>query len=163
MNAETEGQGLKQLGSANTQYKYNKPSVEILETFENKHPDQIHLVTLSQARDEFSSLCPVTNQPDQAKIEVIYIPNERMVESKSFKLYLFAFRNHGSFHEDIVNTILKDLWQVLSPKYLRIFGDFSPRGGIAIKPIVEKWGKLDLGLPLFQQIIRLVNSWDRKR
>lgn len=104
--------------------------------------------------------CPITNQPDQAKIEILYVPNEKMVESKSLKLYLFAFRNQGSFHEDIINTIFNHLWTVLSPKYLRVFGDFSPRGGIAIKPLIEKVDEIDL----FEEsrLFRLVDSWDRR-
>jgi 7-cyano-7-deazaguanine reductase len=155
---------LTQLGSQNTRYVYDAPDIKILETFENKHTDQTHLVSFVQARDEFTSLCPVTNQPDQAKIEIIYVPNQKMVESKSLKLYLFSYRNHGAFHEDIVNRIAKDLWKVLVPKYLRVFGDFAPRGGIAIKPLVEKWEE-----HLTQQgegsphIMRLVSSWDEKR
>ena len=160
----SEGSSLKQLGSNKTTYKYDEPSVKILETFDNKDQEQIYLVSFIQTRDEFSSLCPVTGQPDQAKIEILYVPNKKMVESKSLKLYFFAFRNYGSFHENIINKITKDLWQLLTPKYLRIFGDFSPRGGIAIKPLVEKWAEPDLHLStsVIQQIQRLVNSWDRK-
>lgn len=155
---------LTQLGSQKTKYSYDNPDMKILETFNNRHTDQTHLVSFVQARDEFTSLCPVTNQPDQAKIEIIYVPNQKMVESKSLKLYLFSYRNHGAFHEDIVNRIAKDLWKVLAPKYLRVFGDFAPRGGIAIKPLVEKWEE-----HLTQQgsgsahIMRLVSSWDEKR
>jgi 7-cyano-7-deazaguanine reductase len=155
---EKENKGLKQLGKK-IKYKLDNPSIDILETFQNKHPDQIHLVTFTMPRDEFSSLCPVTGQPDQAKMEVIYVPNEKMVESKSLKLYFFAYRNHGAFHEDIVNQIAKDLWKLLSPKYLRVFGNFSPRGGIAIKPLVEKWQGI-LAFGRVDQIVRMVTSWD---
>jgi len=155
---EGEGLGLVQLGRK-IHYQLDNPDINILETFLNKHPDQLHLVTFSMPRDEFSSLCPVTGAPDQAKMEVIYAPNEKMVESKSLKLYFFAYRNHGAFHEDIVNTVAKDLWKLLSPKYLRVFGNFSPRGGIAIKPLVEKWEEL-LGGEVVEQIDKLVTSWD---
>ena len=159
-NTET----LTQLGNQNTKYIYEKPSARLLETFSNAHPDQIHLVSFVQSRDEFTSLCPATGQPDQAKIEMIYVPNQRMVESKSFKLYLFSYRNHGAFHEDIVNTIVKDLWGLLDPKYLRVFGDFCPRGGIAIKPLVEKWADERGKQPdITQYIVRLIDAWDKKR
>lgn len=78
--------------------------------------------------------CPKTGQPDFAKVIISYIPDERMVESKSLKLYLFSFRNHGSFHEDCMNMIMKDLIKLMEPKYIEVFGIFAPRGGIAIHP-----------------------------
>lgn len=151
--------GITKLGANTTKYQLDNPSIDILETFENKHKNHTYLVTFVQPRDEFASLCPITNQPDQAKIEILYSPNNRLVESKSLKLYLFAYRNHGAFHEDIVNTIAEDLWKLLKPKYLRVFGDFSPRGGIAIKPMVEI---CEEGF-VTQNICRLVNAWDMKR
>ena len=152
---------LRHLGSQGTKYQHDSPSPEILDTFVNKHQDQLYLVPFTQTRDEFSSLCPVTNQPDFAKIEIIYIPNVKMVESKSLKLYFFSFRNSGEFHEDVTNRIVKDLWSVLEPKYLRVFGNFAPRGGIAIKPLVERWQD-DLSDGEIQKISRLINSWDTK-
>lgn len=156
-----EGRGLTQLGSKSTKYQYDDPAESILETFRNKHPDQIHLAPFSQSRDEFTSLCPVTNQSDHAKMEIIYVPNQQMIESKSLKLYLFSFRNHGEFHEDVVNRICKDLWNLMKPKYLRVFGNFAPRGGISIKPLVEVWeGELDK--MTVRQIERLITSWDMK-
>lgn len=163
---EEKIKGLTKLGSGKTEYQLDHPDISILETFNNKHPDTIHLVTFTQPRDEFTSLCPITGQPDQAKIEIIYSPNIKMVESKSLKLYLFSFRNHGAFHEDIVNTICKTLWELLQPRYLRVFGDFSPRGGLAIKPMVEMWEenltKDDDYDWRYDLITRLVDSWDRK-
>ena len=83
---------------------------------------------------EFTSLCPITGQPDFAEIKIAYIPAERMVESKSLKLYLFSFRNHGDFHEDCVNIIMKDLVALMQPKYIEVVGLFTPRGGISIYP-----------------------------
>ena len=83
---------------------------------------------------EFTSLCPITGQPDLAEIKIHYIPGERMVESKSLKLYLFSFRNHGDFHEDCVNIIMKDLVRLMEPKYIEVVGLFTPRGGISIYP-----------------------------
>lgn len=126
-----ELQGVSLLGNQNTKYKYDyDPSV--LETFVNKHPDNDYVVTFDAY--EFTSLCPKTGQPDLAKIIISYIPRERMVESKSLKLYLFSFRNHGDFHEDCVNIIMKDLVTLMEPKYLEVRGIFAPRGGIAIFP-----------------------------
>lgn len=123
--------GVSLLGNQNTKYKYDyDPSV--LETFVNKHPENDYVVTFDAY--EFTSLCPKTGQPDLAKIIISYIPAEQMVESKSLKLYLFSFRNHGDFHEDCVNIIMKDLVKVMQPKYLEVRGIFAPRGGIAIFP-----------------------------
>lgn len=81
--------------------------------------------------------CPKTHQPDFAKVVINYIPNERMVESKSLKLYLFSFRNHGDFHEDCVNIIMKDLIKLMDPKYIEVLGIFAPRGGISIYPFAS--------------------------
>ena len=104
----------------------------ILESFENQHPDNDYWVQFNCP--EFTTLCPITGQPDYAEIKILYIPGERMVESKSLKLYLFSFRNHGDFHEDCVNTIMKDLIRLLNPKYVEVIGLFTPRGGISIYP-----------------------------
>jgi 7-cyano-7-deazaguanine reductase len=154
-------EGITKLGSKKTKYQLNNPNISILETFENKHKDQIYLVSFTMPRDEFASLCPITGQPDQAKIEILYVPDIKMIESKSLKLYLFAYRNHGSFHEDIINKIAKDLYKLLDPFYIRVFGDFSPRGGIAIKPMVEKWNERKTGKNLMI-IDRLILSWEIK-
>lgn len=119
------------LGSANTQYKLDEPSVNILETFPNLF-DNEYLIEISHP--EFTSLCPKTGQPDFAKIHIDYIPNKKCVESKSLKLYLVAYRNHKSFMETIVNTIKQDLAVLLEPKYLRVRGEFNPRGGTYLNP-----------------------------
>ena len=105
---------------------------EVLETFQNKHPEHDYWVRFNCP--EFTSLCPITGQPDFAEIRISYIPAERMVESKSLKLYLFSFRNHGAFHEDCVNIIMKDLIKLMHPKYIEVTGLFTPRGGISIYP-----------------------------
>lgn len=76
----------------------------------------------------------MTGQPDFATIYISYVPGERMVESKSLKLYLFSFRNHGDFHEDCVNIIMKDLIRIMDPKYIEVWRKFTPRGGISIDP-----------------------------
>ncbi len=122
---------VKQLGAAHTKYHYEY-SPKLLETFENMHHEKDYWVTLNA--DEFTSLCPITNQPDFATLIINYIPNLRMVESKSLKLYLFSFMNSGEFHEDVVNKIGKDLVSLMSPKYLEVVGLFYPRGNISIHP-----------------------------
>ncbi len=121
---------LTQLGQK-TEYSSDY-APEVLESFENKHPDNDYWVQFNCP--EFTSLCPITGQPDFAEIKILYIPDKRMVESKSLKLYLFSFRNHGDFHEDCVNTIMKDLVKLMQPKYIEVIGLFTPRGGISIYP-----------------------------
>jgi 7-cyano-7-deazaguanine reductase len=122
---------LSQLGANNTNYHYHyKP--ELLETFDNAHQGNDYWVTLNA--DEFTSLCPITNQPDFGTLIINYIPHIKMVESKSLKLYLFSFINNGEFHEDVVNKIGKDLVELMNPKYLEIVGLFYPRGNISIHP-----------------------------
>ena len=128
MNRENEG--LKQLGHK-TEYSMDY-APEVLETFNNKHPENDYFVKFNCP--EFTSLCPITGQPDFATIYISYIPDELMVESKSLKLYLFSFRNHGDFHEDCVNIIMKDLIKLMNPRYIEVWGKFTPRGGISIDP-----------------------------
>lgn len=131
MNKENrKDEGLEALGK-NTDYSMDY-APQVLETFENKHKDNDYFVTFNCP--EFTSLCPITGQPDFAEIVISYIPAERMVESKSLKLYLFSFRNHGDFHEDCVNIIMKDLIKLMQPKYIEVTGLFTPRGGISIHP-----------------------------
>ena len=126
-----ENEGLKKLGSQETSYP-SEYSAELLETFDNKHPDNDYFVKFNCP--EFTSLCPITGQPDFATIYISYVPDIKMVESKSLKLYLFSFRNHGDFHEDVVNVIMKDLIRLMNPKYIEVWGKFHPRGGISIDP-----------------------------
>lgn len=128
--------GLKALG-AKTQYRMDY-APEVLETFVNKHPGNDYWVRFNCP--EFTSLCPITGQPDFAEIRISYIPDVKMVESKSLKLYLFSFRNHGDFHEDCVNIIMKDLIKLMDPKYIEVTGIFTPRGGISIWPYAN-YGK----------------------
>ena len=129
-------EGLKALGRK-TEYKQTY-SPEVLETFENRHRENDYWVRFNCP--EFTSLCPITGQPDFAEIRISYIPDVRMVESKSLKLYLFSFRNHGAFHEDCVNIIMKDLIALTEPKYIEVTGLFTPRGGISIHPYAN-WGR----------------------
>ncbi|NOX37037.1 MAG: NADPH-dependent 7-cyano-7-deazaguanine reductase QueF [Calditrichaeota bacterium] len=101
-----------------------------LEAFPNRTPDRYYLVTLET--NEFTCLCPITGQPDFATIRVEYVPDQKIVESKSFKLYLWSYRNEGVFHEHVVNRILDDLVKTLDPHWCRVVGIFNIRGGIGI-------------------------------
>ena len=135
---------LKSLGRQTAYSDKYDPSV--LETFENKHKDNDYWVRFNCP--EFTTLCPITGQPDFAEIRISYVPDVRMVESKSLKLYLFSFRNNGDFHEDCVNIIMKDLIKLMDPKYIEVTGLFTPRGGISIYPYANygrpgtKWEEL---------------------
>lgn len=123
--------GVTALGAAQTRYD-SSYDPGLLETFINKHPNRDYFVKFNCP--EFTSLCPKTGQPDFATIYISYVPSLRMVESKSLKLYLFGFRNHGDFHEDCVNIIMDDLISLMDPKYIEVWGKFTPRGGISIDP-----------------------------
>ncbi len=101
-----------------------------LEAFPNRSPDRYYLVTLET--DEFTCLCPKTGQPDFATIRIQYVPDQHIVESKSFKLYLWSYRDEGVFHEHVVNTILDDLVEALEPHFCKVTGYFNVRGGIGI-------------------------------
>lgn len=129
-----EIEGCTLLGAAEVEYPTDY-APQMLETFPNKHPENEYLVTFTCP--EFTSLCPKTGQPDFGRIIINYIPGKEMVESKSLKLYLFSFRNHGDFHEDCVNIIMKDLVKLMNPKYLEVRGIFMPRGGISIIPFAN--------------------------
>jgi 7-cyano-7-deazaguanine reductase len=131
--AKRKKEGLK-LPGAEAKY-YDNYAPEVLETFENMHPDNDYWVRFNCP--EFTTLCPITGQPDFAEIRIMYIPDKRMVESKSLKLYLFSFRSHGDFHEDCVNVIMKDLIRLMDPKYIEVIGLFLPRGGISIYPFAN--------------------------
>lgn len=153
---ENELKGVTLLGNQNTRYDYSY-NPQVLETFDNKHPENEYLVTLDCP--EFTSLCPKTGQPDFGHIIISYIPRVRMVESKSLKLYLFSFRNHGDFHEDCVNIIMKDLIALMDPKYIEVRGLFNPRGGISILPFAN-YGDAD-----HQQLVqqRLLANFDNQK
>jgi 7-cyano-7-deazaguanine reductase len=119
------------LGETHTNYP-NTYAPHVLEAFDNKNPEKVAWTTFICT--EFTSLCPKTGQPDFAKIFINYIASKKMVESKSLKLYLFSFRNHGDFHEDCVQKICDDLVNLMKPQFLEVVGEFTPRGGIAIFP-----------------------------
>jgi 7-cyano-7-deazaguanine reductase len=126
---------LTALGGVTT-YRYDNPDAAVLEVFDNPHPAATWAVCLLCS--EFTSLCPVTGQPDYGRLHIGYVPGRLCVESKSLKLYLMRYRNHGAFHEDCVNRVADDLCGRVSPRYLRVYGDFNPRGGIAIRPLAVR-------------------------
>ena len=144
METDRKKEGLQALGKE-TRYVFDY-APQVLESFTNQHPDNDYWVRFNCP--EFTTLCPITGQPDYAEIRICYVPDRRMVESKSLKLYLFSFRSHGDFHEDVVNTIMKDLVKLMDPKYIEVTGFFTPRGGISIYPYANygrpgtKWEQL---------------------
>lgn len=138
MRTEKELEGVTLLGNQGTTYPTDY-APGLLETFDNKHPEEEYVVRLDCP--EFTTLCPKTGQPDFGHIYISYIPRRRMVESKSLKLYLFSFRNHGDFHEDVVNIIMKDLLALMDPRYIEVRGEFMPRGGISIHPFANHGDK----------------------
>lgn len=133
---------LKSLGSGSTVYSFDKPDASLLEKFLSPSADpernpsgaemNLHIET-----NEFSSLCPLTGQPDWATIVVDYIPNKFCLESKSWKLYLNGYRNFGEFHESCITRAANDLIALLDPNWIRVVGRFAARGGIPFWPTVE--------------------------
>mgnify|MGYP001561352393 FL=1 len=106
-----------------------------LETFPNHHPERDYVVTM--LTEEFTCVCPLTGQPDFAKITIRYIPDKLILESKSLKLYLQSFRNQGTFHEHVSNVILDDIVSTLAPRWCKIIAEFAVRGGISISVDAE--------------------------
>jgi 7-cyano-7-deazaguanine reductase len=134
-------QDLKHLGNK-SEIRYENPDAATLEAVPNpfhssgSNPNKV-TGTVHIEATEFTSLCPITGQPDFATIEIEYIPRELLVESKSLKIYLGQFRQHGEFHEACVNRVANDLINLLDPEFIRVVGKFTPRGGIAIHPRAE--------------------------
>jgi len=152
----TDTSRLTQLRSGRTEYRYENPEAGLLESFTHGDPDRRWVVGLECS--EFTSLCPITGQPDFGTILIHYVPDRLCVESKSLKLYLFAYRNHGAFHEDCVNRIADDLVARIAPKYLRVFGDFNVRGGIAIRPLALRTAPLSADEE--HQYLSLITHYD---
>lgn len=136
MTDTRSSEGLHALGNK-TKYR-DDYAPEVLETFINKHQGNDYWVRFNCP--EFTSLCPKTGQPDFATLTIAYVPDQVIVESKSLKLYLFSFRNHGAFHEAVVNIIRRDLQERLRPRYIEVWGKFLPRGGLSIDPYTN-WGR----------------------
>lgn len=128
MTKSSDLEGLTLLG------REAKPSKK-LEAFPNRTADRFYLVNLET--DEFTCVCPATGQPDFATIRIHYVPDEKIVESKSLKLYLWSYRDEGVFHEHVVNQILEDLVKTLDPHWIKVDGIFNVRGGIGISVEAE--------------------------
>jgi 7-cyano-7-deazaguanine reductase len=124
------------------------PDAAVLERVPNPHPDTLYVARFTQP--EFTSLCPVTGQPDFAHLVIDYVPKQWLVESKSLKLYLNAFRNHGAFHEDCTVAVGKRIAGLLDPHFLRIGGYWYPRGGMPID-VFWQTGELPQGVWLPEQ------------
>ena len=131
MTHENDLHDLSLLGSSTNHFKG-------LEAFPNRKPERDYTVTLTT--DEFTCVCPKTGQPDFAKITISYVPDLKIVESKSLKLYFQSFRNRGVFHEHAANIILDDFLEAIHPRWCRVQADFGVRGGIAITVDAE-YGK----------------------
>jgi 7-cyano-7-deazaguanine reductase len=134
--------GIKKLGETETNYKYDAPDKSLLEAFPSPfylnetNPNSVG-GSLNIVCPEFTSLCPKTGQPDFATIIIDYVPDTKCVESKSLKLYLGSFRNHGEFHESCICRITNDLVELLNPLWIKVTGQFTPRGGIPFWPTCE--------------------------
>ncbi len=142
------------LGKA-TKYQIDNPDKKILEAVANPHQDVDYVARFTCP--EFTSLCPITGQPDFANLVIDYVPGKKILESKSLKLYLFSYRNHGAFHEACTVQIAKDIIATIKPKWLRIGGYWYPRGGIPIdiffqtaSPPKEVWIEVDQGVAAYK-------------
>lgn len=133
-NTQKETAGLTKLGKP-AAYRFENPDVSILEAFPNRYPQRDYVIEFEHP--EFTSLCPMTGQPDFGTIRIRYVPGEKCVESKSFKLYMGAFRNHGSFMESLTNKIADDFVALLAPRRMTVEGFFNVRGGTEISVRVE--------------------------
>jgi 7-cyano-7-deazaguanine reductase len=148
----TDTSGLTQLGRETHQPA--SPEAAVLERAPNPHPESLYLARF--AAPEFTSLCPVTGQPDFAHLVIDYAPGDWLIESKSLKLYLASFRNHGAFHEDCTVAIAKRIVETALPRWLRIGGYWYPRGGIPIDvffqtgPAPEGLWVPDQGVPAYR-------------
>src|SRR4051794_33778823 len=124
-----ERRGLSLLGRSDTPFP-ESPERETLETFVNRFPERDYIVTFET--EDFTSLCPITGQPDFASLRIEYIPGDVCVETKSLKFYLAAYRNTRAFNEEVANRILNDLVAVCQPRWMMVHGQFAPRGGISL-------------------------------
>lgn len=112
-----------------------EPTRDLLETFDNPYPDRDYLI--ETVCPEFTSMCPMTGQPDFGTLTISYVPDKRCFELKSLKLYLQQYRNYGAFYERVANAILDDLVAVTQPRRMKLTAEFTPRGGIRTNVVVE--------------------------
>lgn len=143
MNSEKNRERFRDLTllSASERNYPNSPDAARLEAFENVYADRDYVIEFDCP--EYTSLCPVTGQPDFGHIIVRYVPDKKCIESKSLKLYLYSFRNTNTFHEESVNTILDAVVKACSPRRAEVIGRFRPRGGIAINVKATYGDKID--------------------
>ena len=127
---------LTHLGSKETVYVFDKPTPSLLETFPNPRPERDYIII--HEANEFTSLCPKTGQPDFATLTMEFVPDVQCLESKSLKLYLMSYRNHGAFMEETINRIADDLADACAPKHCRVTGIFGVRGGITTTVVAER-------------------------
>ncbi len=146
---------LQTLGTGKMPTPSGAPGLAQLEAFPNCYPDRNYVISIGYP--EFTSLCPVTGQPDFGTIVMEYIPDQKCVESKSFKLYMFAYRNHQSFMETITNTVLDHMWELLEPRWCYVKGLFVPRGGTHINVYAERYK--DLPANETADLRQLVQDW----
>lgn len=140
MNKKERFSGLTLLKSSENNYPVCPQDAQ-LETFDNVYQDRDYVITFDCP--EYTSLCPVTNQPDFGHIVIRYVPDKKCIESKSLKLFLFSFRNHNTFHEESVNSILDAVVKACVPRKAEVVGKFRPRGGIAINVKATYGDKID--------------------
>lgn len=152
---QDETGGLTLLGNKKPVGEIVSVDAGLLEAFPNQFVDRFYLISI--VFPEFTSLCPVTGQPDFATICLEYIPGQLCVESKSFKLYMFSYRSHASFMETITNTILDDICKLLDPCWCRVRGLFKPRGATRIHVFAERFGSL--APDQLRQVAKVVDSW----
>lgn len=149
---------LRALGKKTPNVPDGAPGPHLLEAFPNRFPGRPYIVSI--AFPEFTSLCPVTGQPDFAEIVVEFIPDALCVESKSFKLYMFAYRTHQSFMESITNQVLEDICTAIDPLWCRVKGLFSPRGGTRLHVFAEHFKETDAENSA--RIRETVSEWKRE-
>ncbi len=138
------------LGKNVTKFVFNRPSAKILEIFQNRYSKRDYFINIDIP--EFTNICPLTGQPDFAVIRIRYVPDEKCLESKSLKIYIFSYRNFPEFHEDCINRILDDCVKVCAPRWMQVSGKFNARGGISFTPVAEFTKK---GFKLAQQSAKL--------
>lgn len=149
---------LRVLGKKASAVPDGGPGVQLLETFPNRYPDRPYIISI--AFPEFTSLCPVTGQPDFGEIVVDLIPDQLCVESKSFKLYMFAYRTHQSFMESITNAVLEDMVAAMNPLWCRVKGLFTPRGGTRLHVFAEHFKDVDPARG--ERVREMVRDWKQE-
>ncbi len=154
-HSQDKTEHLRNLGTGKMPTLEDPPGLAQLEAFPNSYPDRDYIIRI--AFPEFTSLCPVTGQPDFGTIVMEYIPDEKCVESKSFKLYMFAYRSHHSFMETITNAMLDHMWQLLEPRWCRIKGVFAARGATHLHVFAERYKDMPHEQKIHVQ--RLVQEW----